>query len=443
MQDLNGRNYNENKISNDMKHKLTFIATLTITILSISYTSSGQGIGLVDVRNAEQVITVGGPNADITGFTSTAIQIAVDAVKTRGGGTVKLNPGTFEITGPVRLSDNITLKGSGKSTILRKVDGFRTSYIIDADWGMMKAVVKDVSGFKIGMGIQLFDDSHKSGWDVTTAVITDIKENVIYFDNGTVNDYIAELNGLVSNGCSIVEAVGAENVIISDLVVEGNKATNDYINGCRGGGIYIHKSKNCLVENVRVNEFNGDSFSLQVTEGITLKGCEASNGDGLGFHPGTGSDRPVIENCISHHNTGDGLYLCWRVQNGIFRNNTIYGNLDNGISIGHKDTDNIFENNRVYENANHGVLFRNDNEQNAGHRNTFTGNTIENNGIAKESAGFYVGGTTHDIVIKNNTIRSTGKGNQKTAIIVGKNSTKVTAEGNTISGSKEIVYEKK
>ena len=59
------------------------------------------------------------------------------------------------------------------------------------------------------------------------------------------------MNGIVSNGCSIVEAVGAENVKISDLAIEGNKATNDYINGCRGGGIYIHKSKNCLVENVR------------------------------------------------------------------------------------------------------------------------------------------------------------------------------------------------
>ncbi|HCU18577.1 MAG: hypothetical protein A2X05_11495 [Bacteroidetes bacterium GWE2_41_25] len=426
-----------------MKQKFTSVTVLAIVLLCLSLTSIGQGIGLVDVRYAEQLITVGGSDADIPGFTSAAIQIAVDAVKTRGGGTVKLNPGTYDVTGPVRLSDNITLKGSGKSSILKKCNGFKTSYIIDADWGMMKAVVKDASGFKKGMGIQLFDDAHNQGWDVTTAVITDITNNVIYFDNGTVYDYVAELNGVVSNGCSIIEAVNAQNVKISDLLIEGNKATNDYINGCRGGGVYIHKSKNCLVENVQVNEFNGDSFSLQVTENITLKGCEASYGDGLGFHPGTGSDRPIVENCISHHNKGDGLYLCWRVQNGVFRNNTIYANLDNGISIGHKDTDNIFENNRVYENANHGVLFRNENEQNAGHRNTFTGNTIENNGTVKESAGFYVGGETHDIVIKNNTIRSTGKGNQKTAIIVGKKSSKVTAGGNTISGSKDIIYEKK
>jgi parallel beta-helix repeat protein len=402
----------------------------------------GQNIGLVDIRKSETVITVGGPDADVTGFTSNSIQIALDALKTRGGGIVKLNPGTYEISGPVRLSDNITLTGSGDKTILRKCDGFKTSFIIDADWGMLKAVVKDAGGFKTGMGIELYDDNHDQGWDVTTAVITDIKDNVIYFDNRTVNDYLASLNGTITNGCSIVEAVDAENVKITDLVVEGNKGTNSYINGCRGGGIYIHKSKNCLVENVRVNEFNGDSFSWQITENITFRGCEASNGDGLGFHPGTGSDHSIVENCISHHNKGDGIFLCWRVQNGIFRNNTVYANGDNGISIGHKDTDNLFESNHVFENGLHGVFFRNENEQNSGHRNTFKGNTIENNGMRRESAGFWIGGETHDINIVNNIIRSTGKGNQSTAITLGKKSAGLNETGNTISGLGKIVYEK-
>jgi parallel beta-helix repeat protein len=326
---------------------------------------------------------------------------------------------------------------------LQKCDGFRTSFIIDADWGMLKAVVKDVTGFKKGMGIQLYDDEHNQGWDVTTAVITDIKDNVIYFDNNTNYDYLSSLNGIITNGCSIVEAVGVENVKIADLVVEGNKKTNDYINGCRGGGIYIHKSQNCLVENVTVNEFNGDSFSWQVDEDITVKGCEASNGNGLGFHPGTGSDHSIVENCISHNNKQDGIFLCWRVQNGIFRNNTVYANGDNGISIGHKDTDNLFENNHVYENGYQGVLFRDETEENSGHRNTFTNNVIENNGVTQESSGFYIGGETHDINITNNTIRSSGKGNQSTAIFVGNKSSKIIASNNNISGAKEIVYEKK
>ena len=425
-----------------MKNNNFFSFALIVILMALSQGTYSQNIGLVDVKYADQVITVGGPGADIPGFTSQAIQIAIDALKVRGGGSVQLGPGNFDIIGPVRLSDNISLKGSGASTVLRKCDGFKTSFIIDADWGMLKAVVKDATGFKTGMGIQLYDSEHDQGWDVTTAVITDIQGNTIYFDNRTVNDYLASLDGTITNSFSIIEAVEAENVRISDLTIEGNKSTNEYLNGCRGGGVYIHKSKNCTVENVRVNEFNGDTFSWQITENITMRGCEASNGNGLGFHPGTGSDHSIVENCISHHNKGDGIFLCWRVQNGIFRNNKSFENGDNGISIGHKDTDNIFENNHVYENGSHGVLFRNENEQNSGHRNTFVNNTIENNGIARESAGFYIGGETHDITIINNIIRSTGKGNQATAIFIGKKSSKVTASGNTISGSKEIVNEK-
>ena len=426
-----------------MKLKSVEILILILLCICVNTKIKGQGIGLVDINYAEKIITVGGPQADIPGFTSGAIQIALDAIKTRGGGTVKLNPGTYDIIGPVRIPDNTALIGSGKTTILKKCDGFRTSYTVDADYGMQKASVKDASGFKKGMGIQLYDDDHNQGWDVTTAEITDIKDNVIYFDNRTVYDYIAQYGGTISNSCSIVEAVGVQNVKIADLVVEGNKKTNDYINGCRGGGVYIHKSKDCLVENVTVNEFNGDSFSWQITERVTVRGCEVSNGDGLGFHPGTGSDHSIVENCVSHHNKGDGIFLCWRVQNGIFRNNTSYANGDNGISIGHKDTDNLFENNHLYENGAQGVLFRDEDEQNSGHRNTFINNTIENNGMKKEAYGFLIGGNTHDITITNNTIRSTGKGNQTTAILVGANSSKVTATGNKITGSKEIVYEKK
>ncbi|NND09135.1 MAG: right-handed parallel beta-helix repeat-containing protein [Saprospiraceae bacterium] len=106
------------------------------------------------------------------------------------------------------------------------------------------------------------------------------------------------------------------------------------------------------------------------------------------------------------------------MQNGIFRNNKVYANGDNGISIGHHDTDNIFYNNHIYENGFQGVLFRNETEQNSGHRNTFTNNIIENNGMKEESSGFLIGGETRDIVLTNNTIRSLGRGNQSTAILL-------------------------
>ena len=69
-------------------------------------------------------------------------------------------------------------------------------------------------------------------------------------------------------------------------------------------------------------------------------------------------------------------------------------------------------------------------------------NVIENNGMKRESSGFYVGGETQSITITNNVIRSAGKGNQTTAIFVGKKSSDIRATGNKISGSREIFYEK-
>ncbi|MDA3867617.1 MAG: glycosyl hydrolase family 28-related protein [Salinivirgaceae bacterium] len=232
-----------------MKGKNAISYMALIAILLATFTNLyGQVEGLVNVKRVEQIITVGGSTADVPGFSSEAIQIALDAIKTRGGGTVKLNPGTYNIIGSVRLSSHTKLTGAGKSTILKKCDGFKTSFIVDADWGMLKAVVKDASGFKRGMGIELYDDKNRHGYDVSTAVITDIQDNVIYFDNRNIHDYYAGLNGTISNACSIIEAVEVEEVTISNLVIEGNKANNDSLNGCRGGGVFIQKSRNCLVE---------------------------------------------------------------------------------------------------------------------------------------------------------------------------------------------------
>jgi hypothetical protein len=388
------------------------------------------------------VITVGGPEADLPGFNSKSIQLALDALKTRGGGVVRLSPGTFDIIGPLRLYSGMTLEGAGPETILQKSDGFRTQFVIDADYGMLKVTVKDVSGFQAGAGIQLSDDLNNQGWNTTTAVITSIEGNTLYIDKPTKHDYIAAENGVISNAFPVVEGIEVENVRIANLVVEGNGGKNDYINGCVGGGIYLHKAKDCLVEGVHVRNFNGDSFSWQVTENITVQNCEASGGGGLGFHPGTGSHNSIVENNVSHHNSQDGFFLCWRVQHGLFRNNKSYANRRYGISIGHKDTDNLFVNNHVYENGGHGVYFRGENEQNGGHRNTFRNNIIENNGTVESPGyGFYVGGQTRDILIEQNTIRSTGKGDQQGAVWIGSAAKRISVRDNQVSGHEAVVNE--
>jgi parallel beta-helix repeat protein len=381
-----------------------------------------------------RVVTVGGAGADIPAFTSEAIQLAVDTLKSRGTGTVKLGAGTFDVIGPVRLASGISLEGTIDATILRKVEGFRSAMALDCGYGELKVVVKDASGFKTGMGVIIKDADSKGGWDPTTAKIRTIDGNTIYIDNYTVRDYESDKKGMVSNACSLIEAVECEDVRIANLAIDGGKATNDLLDGCRSGGIYIHKSKNCTVENVKVQRFNGDGFSWQITEDITIRNCEATGCGNFGFHPGTGSVRTKLENCTSHDNGTDGIFVCWRVQNGSFISNSSYRNGRNGISVGHKDTDNIFANNRIYENGEHGVYLRDEIEQNGAHRNTFRNNVVENNGTKSGGYGFYVDGVTTDILIEGNTIRNTAGGAQKAGVFIGEKAARVKVVDNQMSG---------
>jgi parallel beta-helix repeat protein len=381
-----------------------------------------------------QVVTVGGAGADIPAFTSEAIQLAVDTLKSRGRGTAKLGAGTFDIIAPVRLASGISLVGAGDSTVLRKVEGFRSAMVLDCGYGELKVVVRDPRGFKVGMGVIIQDADSKGGWDPTTAKVTAIDGNTLYIDNYTVRDYQSGRDGVVSNACSLVEAVECESVRIANLAIDGNKETNDSLGGCRSGGIYLHKSRNCTVENVKVQRFNGDGISWQITEDITVCNCEATRCSNFGFHPGTGSVRTKMENCTSHDNGTDGIFVCWRVQNSSFTGNSSYRNGRHGISVGHKDTDNIFVNNRIYENGEHGVYLRDEIEQNGAHRNTFRNNVVENNGTKSGGYGFYVDGVTTDILIERNTIRNTTGGAQKAGIFISEKAARVRVVENQMSG---------
>jgi hypothetical protein len=398
-----------------------------------AYGNAGKD-SLLKPRIDSNVITIGGSGADIPGYTSETIQIAVDALKSRGGGTIKLCEGVFAVTAPVRLASGICLTGDVNETILRKVDGFHSAMALDCGYGELKVAVKDASGFKVGMGVIIQDADSTGGWDVTTAKITAIDANWLFIDNYTVRDYQSDRKGIVSNACSLVEAVQCEDVRIANLTIVGNKGTNDFLGGCRGGGIYLHKAGRCVVEQVRVRGFNGDGISWQITEDITVRGCDVSECSNFGFHPGTGSVRTRMADCVSQGNGTDGIFVCWRVQNSSFTGNRSCGNGRYGISIGHKDTDNIFENNHIYGNGEDGIYFRDEIEQNGAHRNTFRRNVVENNGTKAGGYGFNVDGVTTDILIERNTIRDTGSGSQKAGVFIGKKASRISTIDNEMSG---------
>jgi hypothetical protein len=394
---------------------------------------------LVKPKKQERLITVGSASANIQGYTNQAIQIAVDALPEEGG-TVKLDAGQFKMMAPVRLRSNVKLIGSGAQTILKRIDGYHSRYVIDADYGELKITVEDPSGFKPGMSIQITDKINRECWDVTTGVITDIVKDTLYFDTYLIRDYNAELNGMVTNAGSCVSVHDAHNVYISGFTIDGNKEKNDLLDGCNGGGIVIIKSKDVTVDRVHVKDFNGEGITWQITENVTVRNCEIGGCTNMGLHPGSGSPNSLIENNNSHNNKV-GLFICWRVHHSTVRGNLFHNNTANGISTGHKDSDVLFEKNHIYENGQDGVYMREEDDKNSPHRNTFIKNIVENNG----GNGFFISGKSSNILIKDNIIRSTIKGKQKAAIFIAKDSLPVKEENNQMSGNENgnIVYEKK
>jgi parallel beta-helix repeat protein len=413
---------------------IIFLILLFIYLPSLSVENKQEDFNLVHPKIHPKRITVGGPQADLPAFTSQAIQIAVDALTVHGGGTIKLMPGIFEINAPVKLSSNTSLVGSGPETILHKVDGVKTNFVVDADYGELKVAVADPKGFEVGMGVQVYDqERRKECWNVTTAEITAIEGNVLYIDNYLVIDYHIEDVGIVSNACPVVAAISVENVSVTNLAVDGNKESNDFINGCVGGGIYLHKVKNALVENCLVKNWNGDGISWQITENVTVRNNEISDCTNIGMHPGTGSPGSIIEGNNSHHNGTDGLFVCWRVQYGTVKDNQFHHNKRYGICTGHKDSDMLYIQNHIYDNDKAGVNLREEKKGNAPHRSIFRENIIENNG----DYGFLIESPASDVLIENNTVRDSGKGKQKVGVFVTKDGYSPKLKDNKMNGHKD------
>ncbi len=319
--------------------------------------------------------------------------------------------------------------------MLRKGDGVSSGFAVDADYGQSKVTVTDPSGFRVGMGVVVQDDGG-GGWIDTVATIPLVQGNVLLLDRGFLSDYDGDKGGIVFNAFPPVSGIDVDGVTVEGICVDGNRANNLRINGCIAGGIYLHRARKCRVKDCLVRDWNGDGISFQITQDITVEGCEITEITGLGFHPGTGSARPIIRNCRSHHNDEDGFFLCWRAQEGIFENNEFCNNGRFGVSIGHKDTDNVFVGNVVRGNKSHGIYFRGEKPTNAGSRNVFRENIVEDNG----GHGVHIEGHTADLLFENNVIRETRSGaarTQQIGIWAGPDTARVRALKNRIEGHVE------
>jgi hypothetical protein len=387
-------------------------------------------------------IRVGIGDGDVRGVDNRTIQLAINALPP-GGGTVEILPGTYTCFDAIHLRSNVHLVGHGDRTVLRKCDGVRHTLRIDADYGQLKITPQDVSGFLPGMGI-LVGDSRTGGWLETATSVLDVRAGVLWIADHLVMDYAASRDGWVSNACSLVSGIDLTDARIEGLTVDGNKERNWQMNGCRGGAIYLHKAKRCVVRDCTVRDYHGDGISVQITQDATIEDCVVRGCTNIGMHPGTGSARVAMRRCTFSENGQGGTFLCWRVQEGSFERLVCERNGVYGISVGHKDTDNTFVRCTVRENGRYGIVFRDEELYNGGHRNTWRDCLIENNGDPREGTGVRARGHTHDNVFENCTFRETrtgGEERQRVGLWLGPNTRRFRTDRCTWAGMAENVVD--
>lgn len=385
-------------------------------------------------------ITVGRSDATIVGNDQRVLQAAVDYIASLGGGTVLIGPGTYEMRDSLHLRSRVTVKGTGGKTILRKAPSNISPLAMDGDFGEQQVTVEDPGGFHVGAGIAVWDD-RSGGFHTTVARITGRRGNTFAIDKPLMADCLVSRNAKAATVFPVISGYDLRGARLEGVTIDGNKDANEYLNGCRGAGIFLYRAHGTVIENCVVRDYNGDGVSFQQSNDVVVVGCESEGNAQLGFHPGSGSQRPRVRNCIARSNGTDGLFLCWRVRHGTFEGNVLEDNGRFGISIGHKDSDNLLARNQVRRNGSDGVFFRNEDAPMAAHRNRLVENVIEDNGTSGTAAGIRIRGATSGLVFENNTIRDTrpdGNQTQKTGILIEERAGELTLEDNRIDASEPV-----
>ena len=341
--------------------------------------------------------------------TSAALQAAVDYVAGLGGGTVHIGPGRYRMRNALALRDRVHIVGAPGKTVLVACAGIETPLAADGDCNERQITLEDPSGFQVGDGVAILDQHNASGFTVTTATLTGQSESKTFRLSAPLYvDYLVSHKATARLAFPVVGGWNVRNATVEGLIIDGQAGQAGRLDGCRSGGIYLFQCSAMTVRNCTVRGYAGDGISFQVSDHVTVEDCLCENNTGLGLHPGSGSQHPVVRRNRSVDNGSDGLYVCWRVKHGLFEQNEIQGNKGAGISIGHKDTDNRFCKNVIVSNGGPGVLFRTESEPMGAHRNTFEGNRILDNACSETDNGtqacIVISGHHDGVVFRDNII---------------------------------------
>jgi hypothetical protein len=394
---------------------------------------------------SETVVRVGISNGDVRGSDNLALQEAVDRVVERGGGTVRIGPGEYVLRNSLFLRSGVRIEGSGPETVLRKAPMKESALADCAAFGMMDLAVEEPDGFGVGDGVYVGDPKGVMGFHGTVATIIWKEGNRLGVgaDNmkgaflGMMADY-APPKHTVRTLFPVISGTAIRKASISNLTIEGNAAENGYLDGCRGGGIFLLRADDVAIRNVTVRDYNGEGISFQQCRRTMVEDCVSEKNRGNGLHPGSGSVGAVMRRVKCHQNGQDGVFYCLRVTWSLLEDCEIAENGRHGISIGGRDSDNLIRRCRILGNASHGIYFRENSPFGMGHRNRIEGCTIVGNCRERDRGQVRIDAPVRDIQIVDCTLGGPGKSDEDAGIYITADGCSLALSGNAIAAGREV-----
>ncbi|HMC63525.1 MAG TPA: right-handed parallel beta-helix repeat-containing protein [Gemmataceae bacterium] len=379
-------------------------------------------------------ITVGPKKGDLIGTDDKVIQAAVDYVARLGGGTVRVLPGTYQLRNAVYLQSHVRILGSGTESVLIKEPSITTKLASDSDWYDQEITLTNAKGFRVGDGVCLrARNPHNAGSTVAKRTLVARSGNRFKLDKALRENFWLQGEATAATLFPILSGENIADVVIENITLDGNKAHNDNLDGNYAGCIFLQDCNRFTIRGVTARNYNGDGISWQICHDVLVENCHSYDNTGLGLHPGSGSQRPVIRrNKIEHNDIG--IFWCWGVKYGLAEKNVIEECRSYGVSIGHRDTDNVIRDNDIAKSGKVGVLFRPERGKAfAPHRNRVESNRIADSG-AENGIAIDVQGETESITIVRNQLQETRKPMARIGVRIGAQTSDVKMDENDIRG---------
>lgn len=302
------------------------IAQLLVLLLLVA----GIGVGTYLVNQRTNLLPKAATGVvEVVSNTDTAIQTALDSIKTTGG-AVHLPAGTYNVTKKIRLYNNTTLFGDGIDKTIINGSGITGSDSVlgnDTSAGQKNIIIRDLTvmgGPQEGMKIRNLDGGYIYNIKVDGAKVGIL----LGFHNGkgVTNVRVSNCTVINNQGAGIDISLGDNNVIDNCTFENNTKSSDSSLRTAAiwlGIGVDGTISSNKVINNqVRRNGNTGIALQSTYSGGTVSNNAVCYNtvedNDDVGIADLNGKNNLYISNTIKNNkDRGDGkIVICDADNNG-------------------------------------------------------------------------------------------------------------------------------